>query len=324
MTTRLTPAALATPQPLLAAFNGERPPAPDWFDAALARTPERSFFTCDGVPIELLTWGKVGNPGLLFVHGNSAHADWWSFIVPFFADTHRCAAISWSGMGRSGNRTGGYEFTDRAAEALAAIDAAQLDNGSGLIIIAHSAGGYPALVAGAQSERIRGVISLDSAIITHEKMVAMPRPQVRPNRVYAAIPEALARFRFMPPGIGDQLYAVDHIARTSLLPVAADGAGGTDGWTWAFDPEIYRDLDSQDITGLPRAARCPLALIIGEDSELIDAEVEVFMRGLYPAGTPFITIPKAGHHIMVDQPLALVGVLRTLLITWPPRAAEAG
>ena len=40
----------------------------------------------DDADIELLTWGEIGKPGLIFVHGNSAHSDWWSFIAPFLAD----------------------------------------------------------------------------------------------------------------------------------------------------------------------------------------------------------------------------------------------
>ena len=47
--------------------------------------PERSFVEVDGAGIELLTWGDQGKPGILFLHGNGAHADWWSFIAPFFA-----------------------------------------------------------------------------------------------------------------------------------------------------------------------------------------------------------------------------------------------
>jgi len=85
----------------LAAFNGEKPPAPPWFDAALADAPERSFFDFEGASIELLTWGEIGKPGLLLLHGNGASADWWTFIAPFFAQDWRVAAFSWSGMGRS-------------------------------------------------------------------------------------------------------------------------------------------------------------------------------------------------------------------------------
>src|SRR5688572_46576 len=69
----------------LAHLKGAEPPAPAWFKAALADEPERSLVDSDGSKIELLTWGELGKPGLLLVHGNSAHADWWSFVAPYLA-----------------------------------------------------------------------------------------------------------------------------------------------------------------------------------------------------------------------------------------------
>ena len=39
-------------------------------------------------------------------------------------------------------------------------------------------------------------------------------------------------------------------------------------------------------------------------------------RRRIPANVPEIVIPDSAHHIMVDQPLALVASLRTLLATW--------
>src|SRR4051812_1115568 len=73
----------------LTPFGGEPPPAPQWFHEALAKTPERSLVATPRGRIEALTWGERGRPGLLFLHGNGAHADWWSFICPFFADEYR-------------------------------------------------------------------------------------------------------------------------------------------------------------------------------------------------------------------------------------------
>src|ERR687889_2948362 len=91
----------APPPSLLGSFQGARPPAPDWFTHALAQAPERSLIEAAGARIETLTWGERGKPGLLFLHGNGAHADWWSFIAPFFSGQYRVAAFSLSGMGAS-------------------------------------------------------------------------------------------------------------------------------------------------------------------------------------------------------------------------------
>src|SRR6202522_2874583 len=76
----------------LAPFKGEPPPAPKWFHDAVAQAPERTLVPVLGANIELLAWGDRGNPGLVLVHGNCAHADWWSFIAPFIAHDYRVAA----------------------------------------------------------------------------------------------------------------------------------------------------------------------------------------------------------------------------------------
>jgi pimeloyl-ACP methyl ester carboxylesterase len=117
----------------------------------------------------------------------------------------------------------------------------------------------------------------------------------------------------MPPTVGDAHYAIDHIARLGMEAIEG-------GWRWRFDPEIWRDIESRsaiDMADLPRMAKCPLALLVGERSELIGGEIATYMRGIYPAGTPFIGIPEAGHHIMADQPLALVAALRSCFAYWP-------
>jgi hypothetical protein len=140
----------------LAALGGARPPRPDWFEDVLAHAPERTRFTHDGVELELLVWGEVGRPGLLFLHGDAAHAGWWEFVAPYFAKDYRCAALSFGGMGLSGHRDA-YSFEIFAAEAIAALPAAGLDKGPVRpIVVAHSLGSYPAMVVAAECPDIAG------------------------------------------------------------------------------------------------------------------------------------------------------------------------
>ncbi len=309
------------PEPILARFGGAQPPAPAWFTHALAQAPERSAFDVDAASIELLTWGERGRPGLLFLHGDSAHADWWSFIAPFFQDKWRCAAISWSGMGRSGHREKHqYTFEQWAREAVGAIDAAGFDAGERPIVIAHSLGSYPAMAASADCNPFSGIISIDSAIIPRELIGQVPRPRPRAHRRYETPEEAIARFRFMPASVGDLAYTADIAARRGLVRLESEGV---EYWQWAFDPEIWNNIESRnDNMTLPLAARCPVALIVGERSELIRDEIAAHMRGVYPPGTPMIAVPEAGHHIMMDQPLALVAALRAMLAQWPMGTAR--
>src|SRR5215211_5950532 len=131
---------------LLASLNGACPSAPAWFKQALADAPERSFVEAAGARIETLAWGERGKPGLLFLHGNGAHADWWSFIAPFFAAEYRVAAFSWSGMGASDWRER-YSLDAFLAEIETVAQATGLYEAARKpVMVGHSFGAMPLLV----------------------------------------------------------------------------------------------------------------------------------------------------------------------------------
>ncbi|KQV62736.1 MULTISPECIES: alpha/beta fold hydrolase [unclassified Caulobacter] len=299
------------PVSLLAPFKGQKPPAPAWFDAAIAQAPDRSLIEADGARIELLTWGEVGKPGLLFLHGNGAHADWWSFIAPFFAKDWRVAAISWAGMGDSDWREA-YSGESFAAEIFSAVEAAGLEAGGVKpILVGHSFGGFPTLYCAAlHADRLRGVVMADSSIQPPEKRWKGPPP--RPdaaNRIYETLEEALGRFRLAPPQPCENLYIADFVARRSLKEV--DG-----GWTWKFDPAIWQRFKMPDLGDLLTRIACPAALMWGERSNLMHAETLDYMIAQMPKDVLLLPLPDADHHVMIDQPLAFVAGLRGLLAAW--------
>lgn len=297
----------------LAALDGERPPAPDWFQAAIARAPERSRTPIEGAAIETLTWGVRGKPGLLLLHGSGAHADWWSFIAPFFADDFRVVAMSWSGMGGSDWRAQ-YRLDLFVAEAFGVAATAGLFEAEAKpVFIGHSFGGFPLMAAAAgYGERLRAAVLVDTPIHPPEREAEHRRARPRPHRVYPTLAAALARFRFAPPQRCDNLYIADFIARRSLAQV--DG-----GWRWAFDPSLRAQSRLPDPGLLLQTAKCPVALAWGDRSTLMPAAVVDHLRALAPRGTPMVPIPDADHHVMVDQPLAFVAALRGLLAGWPDR-----
>lgn len=107
----------------------------------MAQEPERGFVTSHGTQIETLTWGEAGKPGLLLVHGNSAHADWWSPLGPYLAKDFRVTSMSLAGMGASEWRET-YRFHDFADDAEAVSRATGLYDGQRKpIYIGHSFGG---------------------------------------------------------------------------------------------------------------------------------------------------------------------------------------
>ncbi len=293
---------------LLGRFGGKPPPAAAWFSQAIAHEPERSTFAVAGAAIELLTWGEVGRPGLLFLHGNAAHADWWSFIAPLFAADHRCAAISWSGMGRSDWRAR-YSIPLFVEEALAAIEVAGLAaSGRPPAIVAHSFGGFPTLRIGAlHPEAIAGAILLDSA---PPKPGGGPPPRLAQGRAahnrYRTLELALRRFRLMPEQDAACPEVVDWMARNALheVPETEDDPGG---WTWRFDPQFWAHFDRGTLDVRPSA---PMGVIYGADSLLFpEGRLDELLALLEDCR--FVTaIPDAGHHVMVDRPLEMVAAIR--------------
>lgn len=301
----------------LAPFAGAKPPAPAWFEAALADAPERRMIPVEGVDIELLTWGEVGKPGLLLLHGNGAHADWWAFTAPLLAKDYRVAAISWSGMGNSGWREA-YTGEIFAKEIFAAVDAAELEaDGQRPLIIGHSFGGFPLMYCATHfPEKIRGAVLLDSSVQPPEKRWRGPPPRNPMQQIYPTLNQALARFRLAPPQGCENLYIADYIARTSLKPVPLEDGSG-EGWSWKFDPQMWGRFEIGDLGDLLENMACPVALMWGERSNLMGQETMDYMFAKVPAGFKKVAIPDADHHVMIDQPLAFVAAARGLLASWP-------
>ena len=136
---------------LLAAYKGERPPAPDWYCDAMRQCPGMAHVVVDGASIEYLVWGKIGCPGLLLVHGGLANAYWWAHIAPILATEYRVAALSLSGMGQSGHRAQ-YSMEVYALELQAVARAAGLDIAGPPVVAGHSFGVAPTLVAVAEPD----------------------------------------------------------------------------------------------------------------------------------------------------------------------------
>ena len=302
----------------LAVFHGERPEAPEWFSRALAREPARRFIDVAGAKIETLIWEPVGvatKPALLLLHGNGAHADWWSFLAPYFAEQRRVVAFSWSGMGGSDWRPS-YARAVFEREAVEIAEATGLYDNGPPVLIGHSFGGRLALaLVGAHGERFRAAVIVDPPVFAPDR-VKLPGPadrEIRPHRPYPTFAEAMARFRFAPPQSCANLFIADHIARGSLRE-----APSGEGWVWRFDPFMWRNMALEDAPAIVRAVTRPVALIRGGVSKLMRVEDAAFMMSLLPRETPYFEIPEADHHVMVDQPLAFVTGVEGLLAGWPP------
>lgn len=294
---------------------------PDWFRAAF-EVPRRSgAVDVDGTPIHYLEWGDPSAPPVLMTHGFLAHARVFAFVAPLLAERFHLVAFDMSGMGDSGSRA---VYGDRADEAMAVAEATGLfAHAVKPTFVTHSFGGTVAISAAEQHpDAFRGLIICDLMMMREARMRALmgePRPKTDPEEkrtptIYPDLETILGRYRLTPkqPCANDFLF--EYMARHSIC-----SEGG--GFRWKFDPGILQhDRSSSGWWGhVPfRFAKLelPRAIIHGRRSRLFDAQSAAFVREIGGPEIPIVGIPEAHHHLMLDQPLAFIAALETLLEAW--------
>jgi pimeloyl-ACP methyl ester carboxylesterase len=261
--------------------------------------------TVDGASIAYRAWGDPEGRSIVLVHGGAAHSRWWDHIAPMLTAGWGVVAVDLSGHGDS-DRRDRYSLDTWAREVLAVV--AEAGSTAASVVIGHSMGGLVTLrLATLAGSQIAGAVAIDSPVrdMAPEDRAARQHRAFGPLRVYPTPEAAVARFRPIPdqPTLD---YIADHVAATSIRP--AEG-----GWTWKFDPRVFaRDhLTPELLTRL----ECRVALFRAEHGLVSPQQGEVLYDRLGRVA-PLIEIPVAGHHIMLDQPVALVAALRTLLADW--------
>ena len=182
------------------------------------------------------------------------------------------------------------------------------------VIVAHSFGGFVTMLTGGALWRPagrRGDRRFAGQSAGPARRAAATRDQAAQRLSDAGA--AMARFRLMPPQTCDNLYIVDWVARHSLKEVPRTGQTASPGSS--IRPS-GSDFSIGDTAERLRATRCRIAVFRGEHSVLLPPEIGEYMFNLLGRAAPVVEIPQAQHHIMLDQPLALVAALRALLADW--------
>ncbi|MGA9595984.1 MAG: alpha/beta hydrolase [Acidimicrobiia bacterium] len=281
---------------------------PDWFYRAMATPFDERSIDVDGVPVHYLEWGERGRPGLVLVHGGAAHAHWWTHLAPMFAEDWHVVAPDLSGHGDSGWRSD-YSHRAWAREVMTVADDAGFPGPP--VMVGHSLGGMVTIqTASDYGDRLRGAVLVDTP-------VRRPAPESEEGSrgqafkapgTYPDIETALHHYRLIPPQPCDNDFIVDHIARHSLRET-------DDGWTWKFDPTLFQHT-LVSLRDQLASVKCRVALFRGQHSVTVPEDTAWYMYELMDRNAPVVTIPEAHHHLILDQPLAFVAALRTLLADW--------
>lgn len=276
---------------------------PAWFAEAIADQGELRETRVHGTSVSYRVWGPEGAGVVVLVHGGAAHGGWWDHLAPLMATGRRVVVPDLTGHGSSGSRPE-YDFRTWADEVLAVGEA---EGSVRPYVVGHSMGGVAAVTtAYRHADRVAGAIVIDppdwlvTGGLPPRRAEELPPRRFHPTRELAS-----ARFRARPDDEARLSYVERHVAERSVHQTEA-------GWTWRFDHHVTLHGSFPD--ELWDQTHCPLVLVLAERS-LLTAEQAQQLMGRFGAAEA-LTIRDAGHHIMLDQPLALLACLEGALGAW--------
>lgn len=282
---------------------------PSWFQRAIEAPYRRWSLDVDGATIRGLAWGDEDLPPVVLVHGGLAHAHWWQFIAPCLADRYHLLALDLSGHGDSDHRVD-YPQNIWSREVAAVCRLPKLKGRP--VLVGHSMGGIVSVPAAANlGDHLRGLLVIDAPLNQpprREPEQGGPRT-FRHIKPYPDLETAVSRFRLLPEQPCENDYLLDFLARTSLREVEA-------GWIWKFDLEMFDKLILEPIQASFARISCPWIFFHGSESEIVKPALADYLTEKTGRKVPFATIPSAHHHVMLDQPLAFLSALETLLALW--------
>ncbi len=281
------------------------------FEQGLCLLPKQRWVEVAGIKLNILEWGDPDKPGLLFIHGGAAHASWWRFIAPHFLPDYHCIAVDLSGHGDSARRS--TYSSDLWREEVLGLARDRSVFHSTPVIIGHSMGGLLAIRAAAVlATNLPGLIIIDSAVRPVSLNAGKRRrghELLGKRRVYESRQQAQTRFRLIPPQPSKNEILLEYIAAESVIQCG-------DGWTWKYDPSAFRDLQATSVFDELKEITAPTFIIRGQASRILDKETADNMQSEIRAAEDVVEIADAFHHVMLDQPAALIEAIRSVLKRW--------
>ena len=172
-------------------------------------------------------------------------------------------------------------------------------------------------------DSLSGIITLDSSVRPPEAMGGGPPPRVRKKKGCGTQEELLKRLKLMPPQPVKHKWLMDYIGPLSTTTDPTDGT-----WIWKDDGERMLkttfSTSPEEMSRKLRGLKCRLAVIYGTESVMFsDPKTLPYMRRELdehqPGGEPFtpmIAIEGSHHHVMFDEPIAVISCVRATLGEW--------
>ena len=276
----------------------------------MSARPTEGSIDVEGVRLHYVDWGTPVQRPVLFLHGGSAHARWWDFLVPHLADRYRCLALDLRGHGDSDwAGSADYRLETHAADVAAVIEALDLRR---VTVVGHSFGGFVAMTfAPGAGPRLAALVIVDSrAGISERSARFLEALRKLPPPHYDSLDEAIRRFRLLPVASMAQPDTLAHVARHGMRR-DLDGT-----WTLKFDRRAMAGSGPRDFSPGLAALQCPLLVVRGAGSEIVPQAGLAEFRAANPRAVT-AEIAAAHHHVMLDQPAELARIIGAFLDALP-------
>lgn len=269
--------------------------------------PRSHFIQVNGLRLHFLEWGTHTERPVLLLHGGSAHAHWWTFVVPALADRHRVLAVDLRGHGDSAwADPPDYSIATHAADIVALAAALDLEQ---LCLVGHSLGG---LVAIASADGLASRLAALAVIDTAGRLGARSLRYLNalshwPHPTYTSRAEGVRRFRLLPSAHAAGTAVREHVAAHALR------ATGDGTWTLKFDRRALALGQPIDLIPQLKAIDVPTLIVRGALSPHISPGMLGELHALLHRGS-IVEIADAHHHVMLDAPEELGRVLADFLL----------
>ncbi len=253
---------------------------------------------------------------MVLLHGGSAHARWWDFVVPHLGPGFHAYAVDLRGHGESSwAPDGAYGLADYATDVGHVITELGLERPA---LIGHSLGSFVALRHAVDNPRslsalvaVDGRASLGAAGSRYIRLLGMLTPAS-----YDTLEAAVASFRPLPK---------DTIATPAVLAhVARHGMRREHGrWTTKFDRASLGAHEAFDVRDRLRDLEFPVLFVRGEHSTVVSRAAIAKLAAACRRGRS-VEIPGAFHHLTIDRPGLLGTMIRSFLEEETQRSVRKG
>ena len=205
-------------------------------------------------------------------------------------DGVRVLALDFRGHGLS-EHADSYGYADYVSDLTSLLDRLELDE---VTVAGHSLGGYVALLAACNDERIARVLAIDvKSDWTEEDVAFVERARESTQRVEADLEPLVGR-------IAKSVSPSDLDAKELELLVERAIETVEGGWRFRWDRRVLAPEPVDPFVFLGRV-RCPAHVIAGSESDVMPPDKAQRFADAIPGGTVEI-VDGAGHHPELDAP----------------------